>query len=227
MTIAPIQTFGLGDIIFEQTVVRKIAKNSPILWGVEKHFCEGLSRAYPDISFIDKERLNIDYLSKEDRIEDGVRYIPFRFADQILKVPYSRCMASKYEIFNMDCSTWKQQAMWTRDRQKEQALFDLLGLKEGQEYTLVNRFFGTQSQLVAPIAEKGVEMCTIEGYSLMDWAKIIEQASVIRTVSTSLFYLLELLNLQAKEIHLYPRKPIETDFRNIDYLFTKNYILHV
>lgn len=228
MTVCVIQYFGLGDCLWEQTLVRNIAKNNPIIWPVEPHLMSGLNRAYPDISWLDRTKFNIDYNCKEDYTKDGIRYLPLRWADQILKVPYKNCMRAKYDLYNMEFDIWKQQAMWVRDRKREQELFDYLGLKEGQEYTLINRFFGTQSQLVAPIQEAGIEMCTIQDYSMMDWAKVLENATIIRTVSTSIIFALELLQLKAKEIHVYKRAPIETDFRNVEYILkSHNYQLHL
>lgn len=228
MKLIIIQYFGAGDVIFEQTLVRKLAKNYPVMWPVEPHMVSGFNRAYPHIMFVDRTTLNIDYNSKEDYIKDGVRYLPLRWADQILKVPYSQCMSAKYQLFDMNFNIWKQDAMWVRDRKKEQELFDYLGLKEGMEYTLVNRFFGTQSQLVAPIKEQGIEMCTIPGFSLFDWALVLERASQIFTVSTSVIFLLELLDLKAPVVNLFPRTPIETDFRNVEYILQKQkYIKHL
>jgi hypothetical protein len=221
------QFFGLGDCLYEQTVVRRVANGNPIIWPVEPFFVEGLSSAFPDIYWVDRTKYLANYNSKEDYVKDGIRYLPMRFADQILKLPYDRCMAAKYQLYHMDYREWKEQAMWHRDEEKEDKLFKQLGLQEGQEYTLINRFFGTNSQLVAPIPDNGVEMGTIEGYSLFDWGKVIQNATIIKTVSTSLLFILEILDLKAKEIHLFPRKPIEQDFRNVEYLFTKNYQLHL
>ncbi len=227
MKICVIQFFGAGDVIWEQTLVHLLSKGHPVIWPVEPHFVEGFNRAYPHITFVDRTKFNIDYNCAEDYVKDGIRYLPLRFTDSIMKVPYKFCMESKYRCYDMDWRIWKQQAMWYRDRKKESELFTELGLKEGQEYTLVNRFFGSNSQLIAPISERGIEMCSMPGYSLFDWALILERATNIFTVSTSIIFLLELLELKAKEIHLFPRKPIEQNFENVDYILQKHkYILH-
>ena len=230
MTTIPIQFFGAGDVIFEQTLVRYLAKNTQIIWPVEPHMVEGFNRAYPDIAFVDRTKFNIDYERKDDYIQYSIRYLPLRWADQILKVPYRKCMSAKYELYGMDYNLWRQQAMWVRDREKEEELFQLLGCAN-TEYNLVNTFFGTNSQmqvLIAPVnGLKNIEMKTISGYSLFDWAKVIENATEIHVVNSAILFLLELLNLKAKRPNLYRRAPIETDFRNVDYLFTKDYILHM
>lgn len=184
-------------------------------------------RAYPDIFFLDKRLLSVDYERRDEYEMYGARTIPIRWADTNARVPYRECMLEKYRSYGLDYNIWKEQAMWHRDTLQEDRLFKHLGLEEGQEYTLVNRFFGTQSQLVAQIPRQGIEMCTIEGYSLFDWCKIIECAKEVHTVSTSVLFILECLDLGDKPIHVYPRIPIERDFKNVDYLLTPNkYILH-
>jgi hypothetical protein len=67
----------------------------------------------------------------------------------------------------------------------------------------------------------------LEGYTLLDWSAIIENATIIHAVSSSSLYLFETLNLKAKEIHLYSRKAGQRDFDMIKPLMSKNYILHI
>lgn len=228
MIYFPLQAFGIGDIIFCNTLVRKLAAGDKILWGCEGHFADGLNRAYGDITFIDKSMMNIDYNRRDDYILNGVRVLPLRWSDVNAGVPYDRCMSQKYLNYGVDYNTWTDQAMWNRDKEKEVELMRVLGIEEGMDFTLVNRFFGSNSQLVAPIKEKGIEMCTVEGFSLFDWSGIIERASAIHVVSSSIIYLTELLNLKAPAVHLYRRAPIESDFRNVEYLLKRqNYILHL
>ncbi len=231
MIIVPIQWFGLGDIIFEQTLVRKIAKGNAIMWPSDALFVEGLNRAYPDITFIDRAKADIDYECKEDYVKNAMRFLPLRWADTILKVPYSQCMASKYALYDMDYRIWKEKAMWRRDEEKEDELYKLLQCDK-KEYNLVNSFFGSQSQLRVSIEVSNglpnINMGTVQGYSLFDWAKVIENASTINVVSSSIIYILEMLALKAPEVHLYCRKPIEHDFKTIDYIFEKHkYIQHL
>lgn len=229
--ILPMQYFGLGDVIFEQTLVR--AFNEPVLWGVQSNFIEGLQRAYPDITFIDTRLLNIDWNRKSEYEISGAKVLPLRWADQMLGLPYLQCMAAKYLLYGMAWEGWKDQAMWIRDTKKEMELSVLLASRHNinGQYNLVNTTFGSDSQLQIPIIVNNglptIHMRTIDGFSLFDWAYIIEHAATIHTVSTSIIYLLELLKLKASEIHLYPRKPHEQDFRNVDYLLTSHeYIKH-
>jgi hypothetical protein len=54
---------------------------------------------------------------------------------------------------------------------------------------------------------------------------VIEKASEIHTVGTSINYIIELLELKAKEVVLYKRLPDETHYQNYDYILKRhNYI---
>lgn len=225
------QYFGIGDIIFCMTIARRWKEEGhEIYWPVLPQFLEGLKRAYPDIIFMDWRTIKIDYERKDehDIVIDGTQYriIPLRWNVEIMNVPYSSCMSSKYSLFGWDFKEWKEKAFFERGKAREIRLANEVGDKWDKPYTLINRFFGSNSQFEADIREKGIEMRSVPGYSLFDWAYLIENAETIHTVNSSILYLLELLDLKAKEIHLYSRKPIEPDHRNTEYLFTKPYILH-
>lgn len=229
MILVPIQFFGIGDIIFTNTLVRNLMEaGDKILWPVKSHFVEGLNRAYRDVIFVPYQSIDIDYNCQDDYEKDDFRFIPLRWAEIVLKVPYSQCMRAKYDWYDMDYRTWKDKAMWHRDIPKENLLFKALGCDKGP-YNLINIFFGTNSQLKGNIQlDNGlpnIEMRTIPGFSLFDWAKVIENATDIHVVNSSILYIMELLELKCKQPTLYVRKPIEKDFTTTDYLFTKDYKL--
>lgn len=151
-------------------------------------------------------------------------------------MPYKDCMKSKYGMFEQDWHRWREGAMWIRDEYREKELqYRILKDEDyvfnGKPYCLVNQKFGTNSQLHKSILpETGLpvfNMAALSGYSLFDWAKLIENASEIHAVSTSIIYLLEMLDLKAPEVHLYNRTIKGQGFDNIDYLLTKHkYIFH-
>ena len=232
MIIVPNQFFGIGDVIWEQTLVRSLAGNNKILWPVMPQFVEGLNRAYPDdMTFIDYNLLKLDYDRKDHYVAGDMSVLPLRWADHLLKVPYSDCMKSKYMMYGMDWEMWDDNAMWFQDSNKENELFQILGC-EPRCYQLVNVNFGSDSVHKINIPTHNmlpvVEMRTIPGFSLFDWTKVICNAAEIHTVSTSIIYMLEQLNILAKEVHLYPRKPHEHDFRNIEYIIKRHkYIKHL
>lgn len=231
MITVPVQPFGLGDIIFTQTLAHTIAEGDKIVWPVFPQFVEGLNRAYPHITFVDWKTFPIDYDRKDQYEKDVPGYgpctmLPFRWADTLLQVPYSQCMRAKYDLYGLEWQTWKDKAMWLRDGLKELELNALLG--KPKDYNLVNKTFGSDSQLKADIRVDGIEIKNIGSFSLFNWRQLIQGATEIHTVSTSIIYMLEMLDLKAKEVHLYPRRPIEQDFRNIDYILQKHkYIFHL
>lgn len=220
------QFFGIGDVIFCQNIAKRLIEmGHSITWPVLPHFLEGLQRAYPAITFVDMYSLNMDYERKDEHDWNGYRVVPLRFSDSLCNVPYDQCMASKYKLFGWDYNDWKDGAMWERTFMENKIKSQINNPKE---YNLINTRFQSDSKGHVHICPKNglpnLFMGNIPGYSLFDWALLIENAAEIHTVSTSLFYLLELLPL-TQPIHLYPR-PNDPKFKHIDYLFTKPYILH-
>jgi len=221
----------LGDAIWAQTLIRELSNGKPILWGIESQFVEGLQRAYPDIFWIDVKSLNNDYQKfLLDCVIGGVRIIPIGHSNTIMKVPYKQVMRAKYDIYDIDFNTWKN-TMYQRDLESEKRLFEKLGLKEGEEYNLINKRFRSDEKRQVDIkldnGLKTIEMTNLIGYSLFDWSYVIENATEIHTVSTSILFIMELLELKTDTPHLYCRKPEEHNFENVDYIFTKNYQLHL
>lgn len=228
-TIAPLQAFGLGDVIFCQTLANEwIAQGHDVIWGVEPHLIEGLNLAYPNVKFTDWRTLGINYNDRTFREENGYQVIPLRWNVERMKVPYSRCMETKYTMFDKDWRTWRDGAMWQRDEIKENELIRLLDASG--EYAVVNTTYGTDMsrKIPKPVLKMPViEMKYIHGFSLFDWAKVLGNAAYIHTVSTSIIYILEMLSLQAREIHLYKREPIEKNHDNYSYILERHkYILH-
>lgn len=178
---------------------------------------------------MDVNSLNKEYQQlKLDVIIGGCRVIPIGHANSIMEVPYSRCMEIKYTMYGYDWQTWRN-TMYKRDVTRETKLFELLGIKG--EYNLINtRFRSNETGIVPVTVDNGLQniiMDNYEGYSLFDWSYVIENATNIHSVGTSICFLLELLDLKAKEIHMYKREPDEKDFKNYDYILQKHkYIYH-
>lgn len=228
MTILPLQHFGLGDVIFTQTLVRNIANGNPIVWGTLPHFVDGLNCAYPDIKFVDWRTLGIDYDCKQHKEIDHhtlgkCTLLPIRWADSIMKVPYTQCMRSKYDMYGLDWQTWRDEAMWVKNKWNSRQLL----MMKGYPKTLINDTYGSDSKMKVKIEVDGCKMETKTGYSLFDWQEVIQNATHIHTVSTSIIYLLEMLDLKAKEINLYNRPIKGQGFDNIDYILKRHkYIFH-
>lgn len=220
------QPFGIGDCIFLITIARQwIKEGHSITWGVFPQFLEGLQRAYPEIEWLDWQTVPIDYNNRNEHDSHGYRVVPMRWANEIMGESYNNCMRNKYDLLKLDYKTWKDNAMWLRDSKKEDDLFEKV-YHFPVNYKLVNNNYQSdfKGKTNIPTGADCIDMRVIDDYSLFDWAKVLENASEIHTVSTSLLYLLEILDINCP-IHLYPR-PTDPKFKQVDYLFTKPYILH-
>jgi hypothetical protein len=144
----------------------------------------------------------------------------------------SEAMTSKYSMYNLNPEMWRE-LFWQRDMNKEQALKELLNIKG--EYCLIFNEFGNitdggASRKDFPITEITLPIILskrLPNYTLLDWSGIIENATIIHAVLSSNIYLFEMLNLKAKEVHLYSRRLGEKDFEMVRPILTKDYILHI
>lgn len=195
----------------------------PITWGVEPTFLKGLQEAYPDINFVSSHHINIDYNRRDEHWIGNTQVIPIRWADTILKVPYSQCMRAKYDMYGLDYNIWKQDATF---EMKDKGLKQLLNINE--PYNIINEMFQSDLKGNKPIqvnnGARNIYIKYLDGISLFDWAYLLKDAVEIHAVSSSILYILELLPL-TNPLHLYPR-PTDPNYSQVDYLFTKNYILH-
>lgn len=222
MIITPLQSFGIGDIIFCQTLANEwIAEGHDVLWGVQKDWIEGLQRAYPNVQWVDYRTLPFNYMRQDehDHQWNGQTYrvIPLRWSVENCGVQYKDCMKSKYAMFGKDWQDWRKGAMWQRDKDKEYILLNEApntDLPFGEEstigqYNLIHEEFGSDVQFTRRIkVDNGlpnVYVRQIPGYSLFDWAAVYENATTIHAVSSSNIYIMEMLDLKATEIKLYKR----------------------
>ena len=231
-TIIINQFQGLGDVMFMITIARKyIEQGFKVLWPINSLFLD-IQKHYPDIDFIDMNLLKLNYNNRYPYKVSNCWVMPFRFSDYLVGVKYRDCMKSKYMYVGDNWETWKDKAEIKFDTRKALALFNILGIKHGEKFTLINRKFRSdfsgEADIVMDLDNRNIEMTPIEGFTLMDWYLVIMAASSIHTVGTSIIYLLELLNLKkSTQIHIYLREPDEKDFGNYEYIMQKHsYIFH-
>lgn len=73
---------------------------------------------------------------------------------------------------------------WTRNKEKEDSLFNLLTPSGGYTFAHLNQSDGTSVNLECK--EDNVVKCVpVEGYNILDWYKIITQASAIYCIESS------------------------------------------
>lgn len=222
--VFPLQSFGLGDIIFSQALIRKISGGDKIIWGVEPQFLLGLNEAYPDVNFMDKSIFpEYIYDIKEEKIIDGMLILPIRYANEIIRTPYRNVMRAKYDMYGYNYKIWDT-VNFNRNEKKENELFyDVLGLKDNDDFILKNTKYrsnlsGDIKILIKNSKTPIVEVRQIDGFSLFNWGKVIEKASQIHTVSTAINYIIHLLQYNGN-VYIYKRHPDEQNHHNYDYIF--------
>lgn len=117
------------------------------------------------------------------------------------------CMFDKYRAFGLNPEMYRELS-WKRNIAKEEALFTELNLGT-KKYNLVNRNYEWPIKKLDIQLDNGLEniyMDNLPGYTMLDWAKVIENASEIHTTSTSTVFPIETLTRGRDiELHLYPR----------------------
>jgi hypothetical protein len=219
------QPFGLGDILFTWPLINDIAdkNDNDFIWPVDSNFIWIKDYLiHPNITFVRGDKLEVN---------------EFTYIIDLLNAnsPGLDCMASKYYSRGYTDNTLWKTLTWKRNIEKENKLYyDVLGLEDNEQYTLLNRTFANPDlKYVSPFEfttnNKVIEQHYFEGYTLLDWAKVFENAKEIHTVSTSNYWVISCLNVKG-ELHLYPRIPLEQDFYNLRTIFknpSKPWILHV
>lgn len=223
------QFFGIGDILFIEPIMRDYFQKGhkvtvPILY---KYL--DIQRNIPYINFVDKNFYNIDYEEQKIIETDNHIILPMRWSREFFGSHLNDTMKNKYRMLGIELEEWRK-LTWLRHRWRENNLKELLGIKQGERFNLINcNFYSFENRTINLNINnklKNIEMTFIPTFNLLDWAGIIEEAENIYSVNTSIIFLLEVLNLKAKEIHLYSRNVNGADFTQTEYLRSKNYILY-
>jgi hypothetical protein len=201
------QPAGIGDIFFTQKIAHTLAEryNCRIIWPVLDDFIWVKDYLVaPNVDFIPLSS-NFKYKEVYEQpigdileIEGNCVYLPLQHADW--SIPGS-VMDAKYKFVDLKQEDWLDYFNFERNIEKENKLYyDVLGLKDGEQYSLVNRQFASPpytqicKHIKVETLGKYVEMSYLPEYTLFDWCKVIENAQAIHTVETSLNYILEKLN---------------------------------
>lgn len=233
------QIFELGDLFFIEPIYRHyhnlgyevIAPVNPEYLWVQYYI--------PYVKFKNKKTFPYKY-EQVQQDNDGRLHIPLRFAHPLYRgyeLHYGddrkNWMRDKYLFLGLDENLFRTM-QFERNFHKEQELKAYIELKQAVnlsgEYNFVNRFFGGSFERIKITPHNNlpeVSLQKIEGFTLLDWLGIIEEATNIYTPETSLIYLIESFPMKAKEIHLYPRYPFLEDVNYIkNYLLKPNWFFH-
>jgi hypothetical protein len=211
------QEAGIGDIIFCQGIAKIFLRNDyRVVWPISPsilHVSEYLDK---NIEFYDNTQdfpLKDYFLSSYEKkkilfTENQDCFIPLGYSSHMIQPIKSEIMQSKYRICNLDWKIWKKELEFNRNLKKENELFyDVLGLKDNQDYLFLNQNYVTQphniKKNITHLANNfpSMDICEmrfVEGFTLFDWCKVFENMHSTLTVDTSLMYILEKLNLKNK-----------------------------
>lgn len=225
---------GLGDILFCEPIAKYYHNNgeNEIIWPIAGDFL-WLREYFPYINFVNWQEFNFPYESTyHGQVTENEIHVPLRFANPIVRNlhphDYSdqfHTMVDKYRMVNLPLDMWKTMT-WIRNNQREDELYNML--VQDTNYILVNNMWSDgvlNIQINNPDNHQIVYMNRVPGYTMLDWAKVIENANQIYTVSTSNLFLIETLSIKATDVYIYPRLPRENNFDGILEFVNKNFKL--
>jgi hypothetical protein len=201
------QPTSIKQILFSEPIARYYHElGYKVIWPLESVY-SGMNKHSDYITFIDKKIMKLDYGHKDFFNMQDALIVPLRYSNELKGVSEKRNMKCKYDLWNMPVNKW-QEANWKRDKKSEEKLFSsILRLKDGEKYNLVseflNRDFSKRIDIKTGNDLKNVYVEKISNFTLLDWSKVIENATTIHTAPSAVMYWIELLNLKNKEIHVH------------------------
>lgn len=216
------QPFGIGDILFLSPLITQLDVEH-IVWPVVDHY-------YWIKDYIKINNLSFIKFSEfsPSNYEEYVE-VPLQHAHSL--IPQAEdCMQAKYILLEANPELWRT-LNFNRNQEKENKLKQYLNISYNDEFIFINNHFaGPEFNYKVDInLETDLRIIYqeyIEGFTLLDWCGVLEQAKEIHTVSTSLFFVIEALKLEKTSLHLYPRKPLDKDLSPIKTLINNKWIHH-
>jgi hypothetical protein len=150
--------------------------------------------------------------------------IPLQTADRLFD---GSVMDAKYKLMNLKFDDWSDYLIINRNKKKEEELFSLLGIKENDEYIVVNNKFGSPPNFATKNIKintdcKIIDMGFYDGFTLFDWIKVLEKSKEIHVVESSINYILEKENIEPSKVFIYS-KHVPSSFNHVKHLFSKNW----
>lgn len=239
---------GLGDCLFSLKGARYFqSQGYRIIWPIISEYA-WVKDYIPDIEWVSWEdddfKLN-NYEPLADHIKFPYKefYNPhgacilsekFVYINGYLSAPKGMSvMDSKYKSMGIPYENWQEFVLFNRNKEKENDLFyNVLQLKDNEDYVLVNRNFQMRPKIlkyphirVDPswYGKKVIEMDMLKDFTLFDWLKVVENASAIWMIESSLNYIMEsplvrdnLKAIKNNELNLFSRR---NDFCEVQHLF--------
>jgi len=213
------QPAGLGDIFFCQKIAETfIYNNYEVYWPIKSSINwigDYLSNAN-QVHYVDERY----FIQPENSIDINLNGAEIITGGLI--------MTAKYQILDIDWSDWLEYFNFKRNIKKENELYyDVLGLKDGEDYTFINKYYGTPPDYAIYNVEenpneKNINLEMIENFTIFDWIKVIENANRISIIDTCLNYIIEKIEIKTNDLTCYCRLGEYTQ-NQIAPLFKKNW----
>jgi len=210
------QPYGLGDILLCEPIARHYHNlgYKILYWAKDEYIW--IKDYIPYINF---KKMSEGYVGKDTVVmtEDFI-YLPLM---RKAITPYEEWVNTgwlydKYIISELDPLLWKT-FTFVRNTKKEGELYNHLGLGN-RDYILVNRHSSAgKRDLKIESDYKIVDMEYVEGYTMLDWYKVMMGAKELHMVSTST--LMPAVHMNHKNITIYRRVDGPDNFISIKSIF--------
>lgn len=219
---------GLGDILFMQKLSHLFTEDGyKVTWPIFHEF-RSIVDYIPHVNWVvlenwevGKSLPNVDFPGKEFYSNKTPIFQTenFLYYNGHGNDEYGPEMQRKYNVVSAIWEDWRDYVLFNRNVEKENELFyNVLGLSDNEEFVYVNRHWQTRpnKEVFNGITNDSevygcrvVNHQIIEGFSIFDWCKVLENAKGIYMIETSLNYILESPQLfdsvKNKSLHLWHR----------------------
>ena len=215
-----IQPGAFGDIIMCAPIAKWYSrKGYQVFWPSRRKFSE-LIKQFPYVTSIilDEETHHEDWL-RSDVIQiyqklyiegfDEIVNLADRGPHPTAQQHHENFEKCKYRLAGVPFNQ-KHNLTWDRDKGKEDSLYEMIVEEEG-EYSLVSLNTSNNENLLVPTTSKRkIFTKEVPGYSILDWYKIIQEASDIYCVESAFHHFIDgiILDLQ-KPCYLLRRDAVE------------------
>jgi|TARA_B100000073_G_C23709633_1_gene563749 hypothetical protein len=230
------QPAGIGDIFFCQKIAQSVLTETDcvkVIWPVASTYSYLNDYMIADnVEFVDetsdfayKSVYNSNSIYMVDT--EQFLFVPLQTADYVQKTSkrHNNPLGHghmKYDFCGVDYDDWKEYFNFSRNEERENALIEKIGLDITKPYNLINNNcgtypnFGKREDIKTNNEYPNVYMDFYEGVTLFDWVKIFENAEEIHTVETSVYYILEKLNLE--KVYIYAKPTPENRANDFSYM---------
>jgi hypothetical protein len=225
------QPAGLGDILFCQKIAYRAIKEfncSKVIWPVSNvynYLSDFIKNKNENVFFTPESFFNFPNQLIND---DNLMYIPLQSCDGLVEYQDGRANGRiKYKFFyDTDFSDWKDYFTIIRNKERENNLINMLNININEPYNLINPFFGTppghkMNPNIKPDNDyKNIYIQINPRVTIFDWLTIIENAKEIHIMESSMYYILEKLNLE--NVYIYSKYKFEQNIDD-DYKYMKSH----